>query len=90
MEESDEVKMFVAERNELLRSLDVDKFNAFWKRWKMDVPKGGWSDPVEVPLIMMHQIRLSVEAMTAEEKEASKRWLKERGYGFGKYYVDVS
>jgi hypothetical protein len=87
--EDEQIKQFVAERNEMLRSLDVEKFNAFWKKWNGDkVPAGGWADPIEVPLIMMHQSRLAVEAMTAEEKAISKKWLKDRGYGFGRYHVE--
>jgi hypothetical protein len=81
-----DIKRFVAERNEVLRALDVEKFNEFWAKWKLEKPPNGWSDPVEVPLIMMHQSRLSVESMTAEEKELSKQWLKAHGYGTGRYY----
>jgi hypothetical protein len=68
-----------AERDALLRSLNVEKFQAFWERHKMPVPKGGWASP-EVPLIMMHKCRLEVNAMTAEEKAVSREWLRERGY----------
>lgn len=86
--DSEQTKQFVAERNEVLRALDVEKFNAFWSKWGLDVPPGGWADPVEVPMIMMHQTRLSVETMTAEEKAFSKQWLKEHGYGTGRYYIE--
>jgi hypothetical protein len=76
---SDEIAQYCAERDEVLRALDPEKFEAFWTRWKQRRPPGGWVSP-EVPLIMMHKARLQVNDMTKEEKAASREWLLSRGY----------
>lgn len=78
-----EVEDYMAERNEVLRSLDVDKFNAFWRKHDLPVPTWGWADPDIVPLIMMHKCRLQVASMTEAEKEQSREWLTSHGYGLG-------
>ena len=70
---------FVKERNEVLRSLDIEKFEQFWAKWKQPRPGGGWASP-EVPLIMMHKVRLQVPSMTETERAESRAWLLIRGY----------
>jgi hypothetical protein len=73
------IKKYVQERNEVLRALDPERFEAFWTRWEQPRPPGWWAHPV-VPLIMMHKVRLHVEDMTEAEKAASREWLLSRGY----------
>jgi hypothetical protein len=73
------IKKYVRERDEMLRALDLDLFEAFWTRWKQPRPPGGWASP-EVPLIMMHKARLQAEGMTEAEKAASREWLASRSY----------
>jgi hypothetical protein len=68
------------ERDDVLRSLDVKKFAAFWRKHKLPMPPEGWVSP-DVPYIMMHKSRLQVTAMTAAEKEISRLWLLSHGYG---------
>jgi len=72
---------YCEERDEVLRSLDAEKFAAFWRKHELPMPpEGQWASP-DVPLIMMHKARLQVTAMTAAEKEASRSWLISQGYG---------
>jgi hypothetical protein len=68
-----------AERDALLRSLDSEKFKAFWEKHKLPLPANGWASP-DVPLVMMHKCRMHVNSMTKEEREVSRVWLAERGY----------
>jgi hypothetical protein len=71
---------YASERDDILRALDVERFNAFWARHNMPMPSGGWADPVLVPMIMMHKCRLQVGTMTEAEKALSRDWLTGRGF----------
>ncbi len=75
-----QIAEYCDERDAMLRSLDIKEFNKFYKKYKFLTPKGGWADPVLVPLIMMHKIRLQITSMTEEEKKVSREWLLSRGY----------
>jgi hypothetical protein len=74
----DEIARWNAERDAVLRSLDVERFQAFWTKYQLPMPAGGWAPAA--PLIMMHKCRLQVTAMTEAEKEFSRSWLLSRGY----------
>jgi hypothetical protein len=86
LDEEERIKLFIRERNEVLLSLDVDKFEEFWKRWDNPTPDGGWCCPDGSPndsrLIMMHKARLHLpnESISADEKAKSRTWLKKHGY----------
>lgn len=84
LDEDDRIKLFIRERNEMLRQLDVDYFDKFWSRWGNPTPDGGWqrgTEPHEDSrIIMMHKARLHVESMSADERAHSKTWLKKHGY----------
>jgi hypothetical protein len=70
---------YVEERDAMLRSLDINKFMEFYKRYDLTTPKGGWAHP-EMPLIIMHKSRLQITSMTEEERKISREWLLTRGY----------
>lgn len=75
-----QIAEYCAERDKMLRSLNIDEFDKFYKKHKLLTPKGGkWLDPI-VPFIMMHKARLQIESMTEEEKKVSREWLLSRGY----------
>jgi hypothetical protein len=80
MSPEDEIASYIAERDEMLRALDVETFHAFYAKHKLPMPPAGWADPVIVPLIMMHKCRLQVATMTPIEREVSRQWLLSRGY----------
>ena len=80
MKDLDEkIKLYCKERDEMLRSLDVEKFHRFYKKHKLVKPHGGWLTP-EVPLIMMHKARMQINSFTEEEKEVSRKWLLSHNY----------
>jgi hypothetical protein len=77
---TDAIANYCKERDDVLRSLDTEKFAAFWRKHSLPMPpEGQWASP-DVPLIMMHKCRLQVNTMTSAEKEASRLWLTSRGY----------
>lgn len=75
-----QIAEYCAERDTMLRSLDIKEFNKFYKKHNLPLPKGGWAHPVLVPEIMIHKCRLQIDTMTEEEKQVSKEWLLSRGY----------
>lgn len=66
----EEIAAFVAERDRAFREGDI----GWVKRMT-----GGASD--EVAWAMLHRARYEVPAMGRELREASRRWLEERGLG---------
>jgi hypothetical protein len=77
---SERISAYVRERDEVLRALDVERFEAFWRKHRQPMPRSGrWAGPI-VPLIMMHKARLAVETMSEAEKAVSREWLAARGY----------
>lgn len=71
------IARFKKERDEVLRSLDPQRVDEFFRRFNPEMP--AYVGP-EVPAIMMHMARLKVKSFTREEKEVSRRWLTERGH----------
>jgi hypothetical protein len=75
-----ELATYIADRDAMLRALDPAKCIEHFKKWHLPQPPGGWSDPIEVPLVMMHKCRLEVPAFSNEERAFSHKWLAARGY----------
>lgn len=71
---------FIRERNEAVRSLDVKRFRAFYRKWqrrgvyKMPLPKSR-----EVIEISMRKMVCNIESSTAEEKADAAAWLYRHG-----------
>lgn len=65
--------VFRAERDFVLRSLDVQKMKEFFTRWQQPWPPS-FSKP-NIPLAAMHKARLDILAFTPPEKLFSALWL---------------
>ena len=66
---------FVRERDTALRSLDEEKIKAYMTKWGGGYPA--------VPLVFwasVHKARLGITSFTEEEKEVSRKWLREHGF----------
>ena len=71
---------WVKERDEAIRSLDVETFKAFYRKWQAkgfytaNLPRDGIIE------ISLRKSLLMMQSATEEEIEGAKRWLEERGY----------
>lgn len=65
--------VFRADRDQVLRSLDVNEMKKFFKRWSQKLPDR-WVTK-HVPLAVMHKARLQILAFTPKEKLLSALWL---------------
>lgn len=71
---------WILERNVVIRSLDVEKFKAFWKKWSArGFYKNGLPDD-EVIEISLYKMLYNLESATEEEKNKAKEWLESRGF----------
>lgn len=71
---------WILERNVVIRSLDVEKFKAFWKKWSA---RGFYRNGLpndEVIEISLYKMLYNLESATEEEKNKAKEWLESRGY----------
>jgi len=71
-----DTEAFIKERNEMLRSLDLDRAMAFHRKYYPDSPVPERAI-VEVAL---HKARTAALSLSDEERELSERWLAARGY----------
>lgn len=76
------LKDFVKERDEALRSLDKTKIEAYMKKYQVYRPADD-----EVFWAGIHKARLMATSMTEEEKEVSRQWLRDHGFNDKKPYV---
>lgn len=74
--DSFKLKQALEERNEALRSLDLVKLAAYYKKYNPGMPLPA----LDVLECGMHKARTACLALTREERQLSKRWLTERGY----------
>jgi hypothetical protein len=70
--------LFRAERDAVLRSLDVQQMQAFMIKWKQPVPSN-WGKP-DAALGVMHRARLALPTFNYEEKLVSAMWLVAHQY----------
>lgn len=71
---------WILERNVVIRSLDVEKFKAFWKKWSArGFYRNGLPDD-EVIEISLCKMLYNLESATEEEKNKAKEWLESRGF----------
>lgn len=73
-------KLWVKERNEAVRNLDVDSFRKFYEKW---MRRGFYDIPLpvddKVVEIMLRKMMYNIKTFSDEEKENAKKWLEERG-----------
>lgn len=73
-------KEFLRERDEAIRTLDVEKFKAFYTKWK---ERGFYYLPLPRDAIIeisMRKMLYNIKSATEQEKEEAKNWLHERGF----------
>lgn len=74
------VQEWILERNVVIRSLDVEKFKAFWKKWSArGFYRNGLPDD-EVIEISLYKMLYNLESATEEEKNKAKEWLESKGF----------
>lgn len=67
-------RQFLADRREVLLSMDIEKFRAYMRRYGQNPP----SDD-SVALIAMHMARTGAKDLPMRERIISKKWLLKRG-----------
>ena len=66
---------FIRERDSALRSLDEEKIKAYMAKWCARYPEN-----TQVFWASVHKARLGITSFTEEEKEISRKWLREHGF----------
>lgn len=72
--------IWIKERDEAIRSLDVDKFKEFYKKW---TERGFYRNGLpadEVVEVSLRKMLYNLGNATAEEKAEAEKWLSDRGY----------
>lgn len=69
------IKKREKDRDEAFKSLDMKKIKKYCLKYKIPIPK----DDIVI-LAGVHKARLHVKTMTEEEKEISRKWLKEHNF----------
>lgn len=76
-----EIEQFNKERDEAVKSYDVQKFREFYAKWHF---KGAYDMPLpendKIIEVMMRKMVYHLRSSTVAERLEAKRWLKERGY----------
>lgn len=74
-----DMKNWMKERDEVVRTLDVGKFKLFWDKWKeRGFYRGGL--PMDFVIeISLHKMLYNLKSATDEEKKKAKEWLEEKG-----------
>ena len=73
---------WILERNVVIRSLDVEKFKAFFEKWQK---KGFYMRDLKLPdddviEVSLYKMLYNLESATEEEKNKAKEWLESRGF----------
>lgn len=74
------IKMWMQERDEVMKSCDVLRFKVFYYKW---MSKGFYSEPLpsdEVIAVAMHKALYHMKSATDKERLAAEYWLIEHGY----------
>lgn len=80
MKERDWVKLWLKERDEVMKTYDVEKFKEFYLKWKN---RGFYLLGLPSDSVIERSMRKGVyhmESATEEEKAEAKEWLESHGY----------
>ena len=69
------IQKYNRERDKAVKSLNVEKFKKFCKRWGNPYPNDDY-----IIEIMMRKMMYHINSFSPEEKQSAKEWLKSRGY----------
>jgi len=72
---------WLKERDEVVKSYDIDAFKAFWHKWQK---KGLYNKQMPLPQdevieISMRKMVFNMASATEDEKKEAQTWLHERG-----------
>lgn len=74
------IKQFITERDEAMKSYDVQKFREFYVKWML---KGAYDLPLptndKVIEVMMRKCVYHMKSATIKERLQAKRWLEDHG-----------
>ena len=75
------MKLWIKERDEAVRSLDVEKFKECYKKWRArgyyDMPLPSDDRVIEVS---MRKMMFHSNSFSEQEKADAKKWLEDRGF----------
>lgn len=72
--------IWLKERDEAVRSLDIDTFKAFYEKWtKRGFYRNGLPSD-EVIEISLYKMLYNLGSATEQEKEIAEKWLHDRHY----------
>lgn len=80
MTKKDWLKIWVQERDEAIRTQDVETFKAFYEKWRN---RGFYQMPLlsdEVIEVSLRKMLYNIKNATDEEKAEAKKWLAECGF----------
>lgn len=74
-------KIWLQERDEVVKTYDIDKFKEFYRKWQM---RGIYHMPLpnddRVIEISLRKMVYHMTSTTKQEKEDAEKWLIEHGY----------
>lgn len=73
------IKKFVKERDEALKSLNKAKILKFISDWKLCIPQSLFEDDIGF-WCMIHKARLGITSLTEKEVQFSTDWLISHGF----------
>lgn len=74
------MELWKKERDEAIKTLDVKKFKAFYRKWKL---KGFYNGPLQndaVIEVSLYKMLYNIKSATDEEKSKAKEWLESKGF----------
>lgn len=74
------MELWKKERDEAIKTLDVKKFKAFHRKWKL---KGFYNGPLPndaVIEVSLYKMLYNIKSATDEEKSEAKEWLESKGF----------
>ncbi len=74
------IAIWKAERDEVVKTYDIERFKTFYKKWQTrgfyDIPLTQDDKVIE---IVMRKMVYNIKSSTEEEKAEAERWLTEHG-----------
>lgn len=75
-----QMKQWVKERDEAIKSYDVEKFKAFYRKWQRLGVYRNTLPPDKVIEVSMRKMLCHIQSATKDEVIEAKAWLHLRGY----------
>ncbi len=69
------IEKFNLELDAVCRSLNIEKFNIFWTKYRFSIPEKGWHENARE--VLMHKTRITRSTFSQDEKRTSIKWLRD-------------